>query len=88
MLRQNEIMQTLDMIDHQHLDIRTITMGISLRNCCGPDPKMTAQKISDKICRCAKNLVPTGGGHGAGVRHSHCQQAHFRHSHVHGGGEL
>ena len=45
MLRQNEIMQTLDMIDHQHLDIRTITMGISLRDCCGPDPKMTAQKI-------------------------------------------
>ena len=60
MLRQNEIMQTLDMIDHQHLDIRTITMGISLRDCCGPDPKMTAQKIYDKICRCAKELVPTG----------------------------
>ena len=60
MLRQNEIMQTLDMIDHQHLDIRTITMGISLRDCCGPDPKLTAQKIYDKICRCAKNLVPTG----------------------------
>ena len=57
MLRQNEIMQTLDMIDHQHLDIRTITMGISLRDCCGPDPKMTAQKIYDKICRCAKELV-------------------------------
>ena len=38
MLRQNEIMQTLDMIDHQHLDIRTITMGISLRDCCGSDP--------------------------------------------------
>ena len=60
MLRQNEIMQTLDMIDHQHLDIRTITMGISLRDCCGPDPKMTAQKIYDKICRCTKELVPTG----------------------------
>ena len=60
MLRQNEIMQTLDMIDHQHLDIRTITMGISLRDCCGPDPKLTAQKIYDKICRCARELVPTG----------------------------
>ena len=31
MLRQNEIMQTLDMIDHQHLDIRTITMAGLLR---------------------------------------------------------
>ena len=59
-LRQNDIMQTLDMIDHQHLDIRTITMGISLRDCCGEDPKRTAQKIYDKICRCAENLVPTG----------------------------
>ena len=60
MLRQNDIMQTLDMIDHQHLDIRTITMGISLRDCCGEDPKRTAQKIYDKICRCAEKLVPTG----------------------------
>jgi hypothetical protein len=60
MLRQNEIMQTLDMIDHQHLDIRTITMGISLRDCCGPDPKRTAQNIYDKITRCAQQLVPTG----------------------------
>ena len=60
MLRQNEIMQTLDMIDHQHLDIRTITMGISLRDCCGPDPKKTAQKIYDKITSCAEKLVPTG----------------------------
>ena len=60
MLRQNEIMQTLDMIDHQHLDIRTITMGISLRDCCGSDPKVTARKIYDKITRCAEHLVPTG----------------------------
>ena len=60
MLRQNEIMQTLDMIDHQHLDIRTITMGISLRDCCGSDPGATAQKIYDKITRCAEKLVPTG----------------------------
>ena len=60
MLRQNEIMQTLDMIDHQHLDIRTITMGISLRDCCGQDPKATARRIYDKITRCAEKLVPTG----------------------------
>ena len=33
MLNASDIRQTLDMIDHQHLDIRTITMGISLRNC-------------------------------------------------------
>ncbi len=60
MLRQKDIQQTLNMIDHQHLDIRTITMGISLIDCCGPDAKVTAQKIYDKICRYAENLVPTG----------------------------
>ena len=60
MLIQNDIMQTINMIDRQHLDVRTITMGISLRDCCSADPKVTAQKIYDKICRCAENLVPTG----------------------------
>lgn len=60
MLKQEDILQTLDMIDHQHLDIRTITMGISLRDCCGSDPTGTAQKIYDKICRYAEKLVPTG----------------------------
>ena len=39
MLSRNEILQTIDMIDQQHLDIRTITMGISLLACCDRDPK-------------------------------------------------
>ena len=39
MLNHNEILQTLDMIDQQHLDIRTITMGISLLDCCRPRPE-------------------------------------------------
>ena len=60
MLTNSEIMQTVDMLDHQKLDIRTITMGISLRDCADPDPVRCAQKIYDKICRCAENLVPTG----------------------------
>lgn len=38
MLSRNEIMQTIQMIDQQHLDIRTITMGISLLSCADPDP--------------------------------------------------
>ena len=37
MLNQSDILQTLDMIDQQHLDIRTVTMGISLRACADPD---------------------------------------------------
>ena len=37
MLTQNELLQTLDMIDQQHLDVRTITMGISIRDCGSED---------------------------------------------------
>ena len=48
------------MIDHQHLDIRTVTMGISLLDCADPDPSACAQKIYDKICREAEHLVETG----------------------------
>ena len=60
MLSLADIKQTVDMIDHQHLDIRTITMGISLRDCAHSDPKICAQKIYDKITKCAEKLVPTG----------------------------
>ncbi len=60
MLTNAEIMQTIDMLDHQKLDIRTITMGISLRDCADSDIERCAQKVYDKICRCAENLVPTG----------------------------
>jgi hypothetical protein len=48
------------MIDQQHLDIRTITMGISLLSCCDPDPERACRKIYDKICRQAEHLVQTG----------------------------
>ena len=50
------------MIDQQHLDIRTITMGISLLSCCDPDPKRACEKIYEKITRYAENLVKTGAG--------------------------
>ena len=60
MLNHSDIMSTIDMIDHQHLDIRTITMGISLLDCADPDPRACAQKIYDKICREAEHLVETG----------------------------
>ena len=60
MLNQKEILSTIEMIDQQHLDIRTITMGISLLSCCDPDPKRACEKIYDKITRCAEHLVRTG----------------------------
>ncbi len=60
MINTNDILQTIQMIDHQHLDVRTITMGISLLDCAGPDPEAAAQKVYDKICRYGENLVKTG----------------------------
>ena len=60
MLNQKEILSTIEMIHQQHLDIRTITMGISLLSCCDPDPKRACDKVYDKITRYAEKLVKTG----------------------------
>ena len=60
MLSQHEIMQTIQMIDQQHLDVRTITMGISLLSCARSDPKAACDAIYDKITRYAEKLVATG----------------------------
>ena len=60
MLNQREIFETQHMIDSEHLDIRTITMGISLRDCAHSDAKTAARKIYDKITRCAERLVAVG----------------------------
>ena len=60
MLSQKNILETLDMIDKQHLDIRTITMGISLLDCSDTDIDKCCEKIYRKITRCAKDLVRVG----------------------------
>lgn len=60
MINQGEILQTIEMIDQQHLDVRTITMGISLRDCAGADAEKSCEKIYAKICRLAGGLVKTG----------------------------
>ncbi len=56
----HDILETIRMIDDENLDVRTITMGISLLDCIDPDAEKACQKIYDKICRCAKDLVKTG----------------------------
>ncbi len=58
MINQKDILSTIKMIEQQHLDIRTVTMGISLLSCCRPDPKAACDAIYDKICRSAERLVP------------------------------
>ena len=60
MIHSSEVMQTIEMFDRQNLDVRTITMGISLLDCADADPKAACQKIYDKICRRAEHLVSTG----------------------------
>ena len=51
MLNRKDILKTQNMIDKQHLDIRTITMGISLMDCCDPDLNTCCEKIYEKITR-------------------------------------
>lgn len=55
----NEIMETIQMVRMEHLDIRTVTMGISLRDCCHPDLDIFNENIYEKITSRAKDLVHT-----------------------------
>lgn len=60
MINFQNIMETITMIEKEKLDIRTITMGISLLDCCDSDGKKARTKIYDKITRYAENLVKVG----------------------------
>ena len=60
MLNNRNILETINMIDKENLDIRTITMGISLLDCCDSDGEKARQKIYDKITTLAKDLVKVG----------------------------
>lgn len=59
-MNRYEVFETVDMIHNEKLDIRTITMGISLFDCADEDPKRACEKIYNKITGCAKDLVKTG----------------------------
>lgn len=60
MISTSEILQTVHMIADEKLDIRTITMGISLYSCSDPNPDRMEEKIYERIVRMAENLVQTG----------------------------
>ena len=60
MFNTHDIMETLKMIDHQKLDVRTITMGISLFNCVTDDEKLLCSRVYNRITRQAENLVKVG----------------------------
>ncbi len=60
MINTSEILQTMRMITEEKLDIRTITMGISLFDCVDADAGMLYQKVYDRITKQAEHLVETG----------------------------
>ena len=60
MVNMNDILETITMIQEENLDIRTITMGISLLDCCDSDIDKSCEKVYNKIYRNAKDLVKTG----------------------------
>ena len=59
-LDTKDILETIQMIQDDCLDVRTTTMGISLLDCACEDMDRTCQKVYDKVCRLAKDLVRTG----------------------------
>lgn len=60
MVELNEVFETYEMVSHENLDVRTITMGISLLDCIDTDVDRLCGKIYDKITAKARNLVAVG----------------------------
>ena len=60
MINLFEVKETNDMVEHENLDVRTITMGISLLDCIDGDIDKLNENIYNKITTKAKNLVSTG----------------------------
>ncbi len=56
-LNRNEIIETIDMVEKEHFDVRTITMGLSLLSCIRDSAKETARLAYDTICKKAENIV-------------------------------
>ena len=56
-INADSILETIDMIRVHHLDIRTVTLALSLRDCCDTDVKAVGEKVYNKITKYAKNLV-------------------------------
>lgn len=57
MFNTNDVLETVNMIEKEHLDIRTITMGVSLLPCIRETAEKTAKNIYDTVCKKAKNIV-------------------------------
>ena len=60
MINTHEILETITMIQDEDLDIRTVTMGISLLDCADSNIDVSCEKVYNKITTCAKDLVKVG----------------------------
>ena len=60
MINTGEILQTMRMIQEEHFDVRTITLGINLLDCSDRNAEVCAHRVYEKVCRTAKDLVSTG----------------------------
>ena len=58
MMNTGDILETIEMFTQDNLDVRTVTMGISLLDCIDPDPKKACENIYNKITTKAASLVP------------------------------
>ena len=57
MFNYGEVLETINMVEKEHLDIRTVTMGISLLPCISGTAEKTAEKVYDTVCKKAENIV-------------------------------
>ncbi len=61
MINRKEILETINMVEKEHFDVRTITMGISLLPCIRDTAEETSRLVYDRICRKAENIVKVAG---------------------------
>ena len=58
MFSNKDVLETIAMVQEEHLDIRTITMGLSLLGCIRDTAEETARKVYDLVCKKAENRTP------------------------------
>ena len=83
MLNMKDIMETITMIQEEHLDIRTITMGILCWTAAIADIDKSCEKVYEKICRLARQPCSDRGRDRKEIRYSHRKQASFRNTDRH-----
>ena len=80
MFNTGDILETIEMFTQDNLDVRTVTMGISLLDCIDPDPKKACENIYNKITTKAANLVSTVEHISAEMNMTYYAENHYAHA--------